>query len=66
MKDANNQCSLDVAKIVQDRRNEFSVRSLDLKRKVCGDEKYVPTLHDKHEIVMYNDKIYVPQSYASI
>ena len=41
--DVNNQCPLDVAVISQAQRNELQICTLDLKRKVRDNKKYLRT-----------------------
>ena len=53
---------MDAAVIAQAQWNELSILLLDLKYKVCDDEKYVHHVHDTRKIVMYNNRIYVLQS----
>lgn len=60
--DVVDKCMLDVAIIAQAQQNELSLRLLDLKRKVRDDDKWLHTIHDTHEIVMYDNYIYVPRS----
>ena len=57
----NNQCPLDVSVIVHAKRNKLLVRTSDLKHKVRGNNKYLRAMHDTHGVVMYNNKMNVPQ-----
>ena len=37
------------------------IRTLELKRRVFDNKKYLHTMYDVHKIVLYNNKMYVPQ-----
>ena len=60
-KDVNSVCPFEVGVIAQAQRNKLWIHTLDLKRKVCNDDKYVRTMYDIHELILHNDKMYVPQ-----
>ena len=46
---------------MQAQRNEFSVRRLELKQIIRDNKNYLRTMYDTHELILYNNKIYVPQ-----
>ena len=58
--DVNDECPLDTGVIVQEQRIELSVRELDLKRKICKHGEYSRIMYDVYEIILYNNKIYIP------
>ena len=60
-KDINDEYLLDVGAIAAAQRNELSVRTSDLKRKVRGNKNYLRAMYDTHELMLYNNNIYVPQ-----
>ena len=60
-KDINDEYMLDAGAIAAAQRNELSVRTSDLKRKVRGNKNYLRSMYDTHELMLYNNSIYVPQ-----
>ena len=59
--DVNDECPVDAGVLAAAQRNELRVRTSDLKRRVREDEDYYRTMYDTHEIILYKNKIYVPQ-----
>ena len=59
--DINDECPVDAGVLATAQRNELRVRTSELKRKVREDKDYLRTMYDTHEIILYKNKIYVPQ-----
>ena len=47
--------------IVAAQLNELSVRTFNLNRKVREDKYDLRTMYDSHEIILYRNKVYIPQ-----
>ena len=59
MKDVNDECPLDTGVIAQAQRIEVLVFMSDLKCEVRNNNKSLRTIYNIHEIILYNNKIYV-------
>ena len=59
-KDLSEECPLDVALISKIQREEMNVRTSELCNNLKINSKYERTVHEGHEVIMYNKKLFVP------
>ena len=59
-KDLSERYPLDVALISKLQREEMKIRTSDLRNNLKINPKYERTVHEGHEVIMFNKKLFVP------